>query len=197
MPSSVLPVARKRIAADDDACGEKPPVCTTINPCATAFTASVTTIDGRRRTATPRPLTSPRRMPQPTPTGIAMASPSGPQPVTAVAIIAPVEMTPRKDATFSCCRRYSGDRKLREYRLPSTNTSPTQPNAQATAGSMRRRESAARLRGAVSRPDERASAIQFEAVADAQQPQRPHANRGHQHAALEQRLPQRLHVKHE
>src|SRR5215831_9902283 len=218
MPSSVLPVARKRIAADDDACGEKPPVCTTINPCATAFTASVTTIDGRRRTATPRPFTSPRRMPQPTPTGIAMASPSGPQPVAAVAImpptatthgtdrsicprritiIAPVEMTPRKEATFSCCNRYSGDRKLREYRLPRSSTSPTQPNAHVTAGSMRRREPAARLRDAVSRPDERASAIQFEAVADAQQLQRPEANRRHQHATLEQRLPQRLHVEHE
>ena len=125
----------KRIAGDDDACGEKPPVWTTISPCATAFTASVTTIDGMRRKATPTPLTSPSAMPQATPIGIAIASPSGPQPVAAVAImpptattqgtdrsicpsritiIAPVAMTPRNDATFSCCSRYSGDRKLRE-----------------------------------------------------------------------------------
>jgi hypothetical protein len=29
-------------------------------------------------------------------------------------IIMPVAMTPRNDATFSCCSRYSGDRKLLE-----------------------------------------------------------------------------------
>ena len=29
-------------------------------------------------------------------------------------IIMPVAMTPRNEATFSCCSRYSGDRKLRE-----------------------------------------------------------------------------------
>ena len=28
--------------------------------------------------------------------------------------IMPVAMTPRKDATLSCCRRYSGDRKFSE-----------------------------------------------------------------------------------
>ena len=135
MPSTLWPVARKRIAGDDESCGENPPVCTTISPWATAFTARVTTIDGRRRNATPTPLTSPSAMPQPTPTGIASASPSGPQPVAAVAIIPPtatthgtdrsiwpsrmtiiipVAMTPRKDATLSCCSRYSGDRKLVE-----------------------------------------------------------------------------------
>ena len=128
-------MAMKRIAGDDESCGEKPPVCTTISPCATAFTASVTTIDGMRRNATPTPLTSPSATPQPMPTGIASASPSGPQPVAAVAIIPPtatthgtdrsiwpsrmtiimpVAMTPRNDATFSCCSRYSGDRKLLE-----------------------------------------------------------------------------------
>ena len=62
-------------------------------------------------------------------------SPAGPQPVAAVdimpptatahgmersicpirmTIIAPVAITPRKEATFNCWRRYSGDRKLRE-----------------------------------------------------------------------------------
>jgi hypothetical protein len=125
----------KRIAGDDASCGEKPPVCTTIRPCATAFTASVTIIDGMRRKATPRPLTRPIAMPQVTPTGIAIATPAGPQPVAAVAIIPPtatthgtersiwpsritiiipVAMTPRNDATLSCCSRYSGERKLRE-----------------------------------------------------------------------------------
>ena len=135
MPNTLWPVAMKRIAGDDASCGEKPPVCTTISPCATAFTARVTTIDGMRRNATPKPLTSPSATPQPMPTGIASTSPSGPQPVAAVAImpptatthgtdrsicpsrmtiIIPVAMTPRKDATFSCCSRYSGDRKLVE-----------------------------------------------------------------------------------
>ena len=119
-------VARKRIAGDDASCGEKPPVCTTISPCATAFTASVTTIEGSRRNATPSPFTSPNATPQATPTGIASVSPSAPQPVAAVAIIpptatthgtersiwpsritiiAPVAITPRKDATLSCCSR--------------------------------------------------------------------------------------------
>jgi len=135
MPSTLWPVAMKRIAGDDESCGEKPPVCTTINPCATAFTASVTTIDGMRRNATPMPLTMPSAMPQPMPTGIASDSPSGPHAVAAVAIIpptattqgtdrsiwpsritiiVPVAMTPRNDATFNCCNRYSGERKLLE-----------------------------------------------------------------------------------
>ena len=69
------------------------------------------------------------------PNGIASAVPIGPQPVAAVAImpptatthgtdrsiwpsritiIIPVAMTPRNDATFSCCSKYSGDRKLLE-----------------------------------------------------------------------------------
>ncbi len=126
MPRKLCPVAMNRIAGDDESCGEKPPVCTTINPCATAFTASVTTIEGMRRNATPQPLTRPSATPQATPTGMAMASPSGPQPVAAVAImpptatthgtersiwpssitiIMPVAMTPRNDATLSCCSR--------------------------------------------------------------------------------------------
>ena len=66
---------------------------------------------------------------------MASASPAVPQPVAADAImpptattqgtersiwpsrmtiIMPVAMTPRNEATFSCCSRYSGDRKLRE-----------------------------------------------------------------------------------
>ena len=69
------------------------------------------------------------------PNGIASVSPTGPQPVAAVAIIpptatthgtdrsicpsritiiVPVAITPRNDATFNCCSRYSGDRKLDE-----------------------------------------------------------------------------------
>ena len=99
-PKRVSPVARNRIADDDDACGENPPVCTTISPCATAFTASVTTIDGMRSSATPAPLRSPSRMPQPTPTGIAIASPSGPQPVAAVAIMPPTATTHGTDRSI-------------------------------------------------------------------------------------------------
>ncbi len=135
MPRKLWPVAMKRIAGDEASCGEKPPVCTTIRPCATALTARVTIIDGRRRKATPTPLTRPSATPQAMPNGIASISPSGPQPVAAVAImpptattqgtersiwpsrmtiIVPVAMTPRNDATFSCCSRYSGDRKLLE-----------------------------------------------------------------------------------
>src|SRR5215470_15402386 len=150
--------------------------------------------------------------------GIAMISPTGPQPVAAVAImpptatthgtdksicpsritiIAPVEMTPRNDATLSCCSRYSGDRKLREYRLPTRSASTMHANAHATAGSMRRQTRAAPPADATPAPEERASAIQFEPVADAQQPQRSQAHRRHQHDALEQRLPQRLDVEHE
>ena len=49
MPAMLSPVAITRIARDDASCGENPPVCTIISPCATAFTASVTTIDGMRR----------------------------------------------------------------------------------------------------------------------------------------------------
>jgi hypothetical protein len=66
---------------------------------------------------------------------MASASPTGPHPVAAVdimpptattqgmersicpsrmTIIVPVAMTPRNEATFNCCKRYSGDRKLRE-----------------------------------------------------------------------------------
>ena len=43
------PVAMKRIAGDAESCGEKPPVCTTIRPCATALMASVMIIEGMRR----------------------------------------------------------------------------------------------------------------------------------------------------
>ena len=66
---------------------------------------------------------------------MAIASPTGPHPVAAVdimpptattqgtersiwpsrmTIIVPVAITPRNEATFNCCSRYSGDRKLRE-----------------------------------------------------------------------------------
>ncbi len=66
---------------------------------------------------------------------MAIASPIGPHPVAAVdimpptatthgtersiwpsrmTIIVPVAITPRNEATFNCCNRYSGDRKLRE-----------------------------------------------------------------------------------
>ena len=135
MPSTLWPVAMKRIAGDDASCGEKPPVCTTIRPCATAFTASVTTIDGRRRKATPKPLTRPERDAAGDADRDRQRHAERPQPVAAVAImpptatthgtdrsiwpsrmtiIMPVAMTPRKDATLSCCSRYSGDRKLLE-----------------------------------------------------------------------------------
>src|SRR5215472_4044465 len=114
-----------------------------------------------------------------------------------ITIIAPVEMTPRNDATLSCCSKYSGDRKLREYRLPTSSTSTMQPNAQATAGSMRRQTRADPPLEGTSAPVERTSAIQLEAVADAQQPQRSQAHSRHQHGALEQRLPQWLDVEHE
>src|SRR3954471_8003595 len=97
-------------------------------------------------------------------------------------IIAPVDMTPRNDATFSCWSRYSGDRKLREYKLPTRSTSTTHPNAHATAGSMRQRAMAPR--GVTLTPDERASAIELETVADAQEAQRPAAHCRHKHRAL-------------
>ena len=74
-------------------------------------------------------------MPQKMPNGMAMTSPDGPKAAAADAImpptatdqgtdrsicpsrmtiIMPVAMTPRNDATLSCCSRYSGDRKLVE-----------------------------------------------------------------------------------
>ncbi len=90
----------KRIAGDDASCGEKPPVCTTISPCAIAFTASVTIIDGRRKKATPKPLTRPSATPQVTPTGIASATPNGPQPVAAVAIMPPTATTHGTDRSI-------------------------------------------------------------------------------------------------
>ena len=46
---TMKPVARYRIAADAESCGEKPPVCTTIRPWTTAFMASVMIIEGIRR----------------------------------------------------------------------------------------------------------------------------------------------------
>src|SRR6478609_7846759 len=220
MPSTLWPVAMKRIAGDDESWGEKPPVCTTISPCATALTASVTTIDGRRRMATPRPLTSPRATPQPTPMGMASAAPTLPQPVAAVAImpptatthgtdrsicpsritiIAPVAITPRNDATFNCCRRYSGDRKLLECRLPTTSTTAMQAKGHRIVRSMRCVN--ARTRRPRTPPPRRASArassIELEPVAHAQQPKRAERYRSDQHDALEQRLPQRLDVEHE
>src|SRR5207249_5135336 len=101
-------------------------------------------------------------------------------------------MTPRKEATLSCCSRYSGDRKLREYRLPTKSTSTMQPNADATAGSKRRRTPTAALPEARrSRSELRASTIELETVADAQEAQRSEADCRHQHRPLKERLPQR------
>src|SRR5262245_37256671 len=165
------------------------------------------------------PLTRPSAVPQPTPTGIASATPSGPKPATAVDImpptatthgtdrsicpsrittIAPVAITPRNEATLSCCSRYSGDRKLLEYRLPTSSSTTMQPNADTMAGSARRRSAChaetARMPVEAVPPT---SAIEIEPVAHAQQAQRAQAHRGGQHHALEQRLPQRLEVEHE
>src|SRR5690606_14733504 len=51
--------------------------------------------------------------------------------------IIPVAMTPRTAPTLSCCSRYSGDRKLGEYRLPISSSRMMQPKAVATGRSMR------------------------------------------------------------
>ncbi|MCY1239942.1 hypothetical protein D9M72_527640 [compost metagenome] len=76
-------------------------------------------------------MAMPHRMPK----GMASVVPRGPYAAAAQAIIAPVAtvhgtersicpsrmtsimpvaMMPRNDATFNCCSRYSGDKKLRE-----------------------------------------------------------------------------------
>ena len=82
-----------------------------------------------------KPLARPINAPQKMPKGMAIVLPIGPKLAAAQAIIAPVvttqgtersicpsritsimpvAMTPRKDATFNCCNRYVGDRKLDE-----------------------------------------------------------------------------------
>src|ERR1035438_2777879 len=66
-----------------------------------------------------------------------------------------------------------------------------QPYAERMAGSMRRRIVLNALSGV------RASAIQVEPVAHAQQPDRAEAHGGQQNQALEQRLPQRIEVEDE
>ena len=66
-----------------------------------------------------------------------------------------------------------------------------QPNADATAGSKRRRTPTAALPDAVrmSRSELRASTIELETIADAQEAQRAEADCRHQHRPLKERLP--------
>ena len=125
MPS-VRPVASRRIRSVARSCGAKPPVCSTMRPCATALMPSVKIIDGMRRYAVPRPLSRPSTAPQRMPKGIAHGPQAAPQPAEAVAItpptvtsqgtdrsiapsritsIAPVAMMPRKAAIWSCSSR--------------------------------------------------------------------------------------------
>src|SRR5439155_18911779 len=83
--------------------------------------------------------------------------------------------------------------------LPTSSTSKMQPNAQAIAGSMRRRmllRTPPNERPRAAARDD-ASAIQVEAVANSQQPDRAKTNGRGQNDSLEQRLPQRFDVEHE
>src|SRR5258706_5678977 len=158
------------------------------------------------------PLTRPSPTPHRMPKGMASASPAGPQPVAAVdimpptattqgtdksiwpsrmTIIIPVAITPRKDATFSCCSRYSGERKLLEYRLPTSSSATMQPNAVAIAGS------AWPITRFNCRVVTRSSREQVQSIADPEQTRRPETDRNQQHEALEQRLPERFEIEDE
>ena len=160
MPKIRRPVASSFIASVAMSCGAKPPVRTVINPSATALMARVKIIDGTRRYATPMPLMSPNARPHRMPTGMAKVAPHGPHPAAAVdiipptvmihgtersicpsriTIIMPVETSARKEPTWSCCSRYSGDRKFSLTMLPISSSTTMQPNAVRTAGSNRRR----------------------------------------------------------
>ena len=136
MPRSERPVAIRCIAGVARSCGAKPPVWTTISPCATALMPSVKIIDGTRSHATPMPLTTPSAAPHAMPNGIAIHSPVAPHhpaaaaditppmvtvqgtersmPPSRMTSIAPVAPMPRNDAICSCSSRYSAERKLLE-----------------------------------------------------------------------------------
>src|SRR5258706_6596342 len=105
--------------------------------------------------------------------------------------IVPVAITPRKDATLSCCSRYSGERKLLEYRLPTSNSATMQPNAVAIAGS------ACPIMRFNCRVVTSGSREQVQSIADPEQSRRTEADRHQQHDPLEQRLPERLRVEDE
>src|SRR6185295_11438263 len=72
-----------------------------------------------------------------------------------------------------------------------------QPNAHAMAGSTWRRSPSASARMPPPLTRDCTSAIQLEAIADAQQPQGAETDGRRQHDTLEERLPQRLDVEHE
>src|SRR5688572_25707284 len=158
------------------------------------------------------PLTRPNARPHRMPTGMANAAPHGPQPAAAVdimpptvmihgtersiwpsriTIIMPVETSARKEPTWSCCSRYSGDRKFSLTMLPISSNATMQPNAVRTAGSNRRRTGLLALRLVMASPE------QIEAVADADQAERAKAHRDQQNNAEEQWLPQRVEIEHE
>ena len=46
-------------------------------------------------------------------------------------------MTPRNEATWSCCTKYAGERKFDEYNEPIRSSATMQPNAASTTGSIR------------------------------------------------------------
>src|SRR5688500_18239411 len=212
MPKISRPVASSFIASVAMSCGAKPPVRTVIKPSATALMARVKIIDGTRRYATPTPLMSPNASPHRMPTGMAKVAPHGPHPAAAVdiipptvmihgtersicpsriTIIMPVETRARKEPTWSCCSRYSGDRKFSLTMLPMSSSTTMQPNAVRTAGSNRRRTGLAALRLLMALPE------QIEPVADTEQSERAEADRDQQDNAEEQRLPQRIEIEHE
>src|SRR4051812_4210750 len=72
-----------------------------------------------------------------------------------------------------------------------------QPNAQAMAGSTWRRSPPAIARKPPPSTRDCTSAIELETIAYAQQPERTETDGRRQHDALEERLPERLHVEHE
>src|SRR5688572_2792212 len=158
------------------------------------------------------PLTRPNARPHRMPTGMANVAPHGPQPAAAVdimpptvmihgtersiwpsriTIIMPVETSARKEPTWSCCSRYSGDRKFSLTMLPMSSSATMQPNAVKTAGSNRRRTGLLALRLVMALPE------QIEPVADADQAEGAEADRDQQDNAKEQRLPQRIEIEHE
>src|ERR687897_953247 len=103
----------------------------------------------------------------------------------------PVATSARNEPTWSCCNRYSGDRKFSLTMPPMSSSATMQPNAVRTAGSNRRRTGLLALRFVMALPE------QIKPVADAEQAERAEADRDQQDDAEEQRLPQRIEVEHE
>ena len=113
-------------------------------------------------------------------------------------IIMPVAMTPRKEATLSCCSRYSGDRKFGRV-----EAAEEQQHEDAAEGGRRPPGRCGGRPTAAAGLDRRLSMVigvypnRSRRLRIWKSRDRAEADRDEQHEALEQRLPQRLEVEDE